>query len=55
MATPLNGSKSGNGTAAKPAAEPGVGTTAIVSRAQALFDDLSFTAARQWKAANASR
>ena len=27
----------------------------IVARAQALFDDLSFAAARQWKAANPDR
>jgi benzoyl-CoA reductase subunit C len=39
MATPLNGSK----------------TAAIVARAQELFDDLSFTAARQWKAAQPDR
>ena len=39
MATSLNGSK----------------TTEIIARAQALFDDLSFTAARQWKAAAPGR
>jgi benzoyl-CoA reductase subunit C len=39
MATSLNGSK----------------TSDIVARAQALFDDLSFTSARQWKAADPSR
>ena len=39
MATSLNGS----------------GTSGIVARAQALFDDLSFTTARQWKAADPSR
>ncbi|MCC6948379.1 MAG: benzoyl-CoA reductase subunit C [Bradyrhizobiaceae bacterium] len=39
MATSLNGSK----------------TTDIVGRAQALFDDLSFEAARQWKAAQPGR
>ena len=39
MATSLNGSK----------------TSGIVARAQALFDDLSFTTARQWKAAEPSR
>ena len=39
MATSLNGSK----------------TSDIVARTQALFDDLSFTSARQWKAADPSR
>ena len=39
MATPLNGS----------------GTAGIVARAQALFDDLSFGAARAWKDAEPSR
>jgi benzoyl-CoA reductase subunit C len=39
MATSLNGSR----------------TSGIVARAQALFDDLSFTTARQWKAADPSR
>jgi benzoyl-CoA reductase subunit C len=39
MAAPLNGS----------------GTAAIVARAQALYDDLSFTAARAWKAAEPGR
>jgi benzoyl-CoA reductase subunit C len=39
MAASLNGSK----------------TSAIVARAQALFDDLSFTTARQWKAAEPGR
>jgi benzoyl-CoA reductase subunit C len=39
MATSLNGSKA----------------AAIVKRAQALFDDLSFTAAREWKAAAPGR
>jgi benzoyl-CoA reductase subunit C len=39
MATSLNGSR----------------TFGIVARAQALFDDLSFTTARQWKAADPSR
>jgi benzoyl-CoA reductase subunit C len=39
MATSLNGSK----------------TSGIIVRAQALFDDLSFTTARQWKAAEPSR
>jgi benzoyl-CoA reductase subunit C len=33
----------------------GSGTAGIVARAQALFDDLSFTAARQWKAADPAR
>jgi benzoyl-CoA reductase subunit C len=39
MATPLNGGK----------------TADVVARAQALFDDLSFAAARQWKAAEPGR
>jgi benzoyl-CoA reductase subunit C len=39
MATSLNGSK----------------TADVVTRAQALFDDLSFTAAREWKAAEPGR
>jgi benzoyl-CoA reductase subunit C len=39
MATSLNGSK----------------TSGVVARAQALFDDLSFTAAREWKAAEPGR
>ena len=30
-------------------------TADIVARANALFEDLSFTAAREWKAANAER
>ena len=33
----------------------GPGTAGIVARAQALFDDLSFTAAREWKAADPAR
>jgi benzoyl-CoA reductase subunit C len=33
----------------------GHGSAGIVARAQALFDDLSFTAARQWKAAGPDR
>jgi len=33
----------------------GPGTAGIVARAQALFDDLSFTAAREWKAAGPAR
>jgi benzoyl-CoA reductase subunit C len=33
----------------------GSGTAAIVARAQALLDDLSFTAAREWKAAEPGR
>ena len=33
----------------------GSGTAGIVARAQALFDDLSFTAAREWKAAAPGR
>jgi benzoyl-CoA reductase subunit C len=41
MATSLNGSKSK--------------TAEIVARAQALFDDLSFGSARQWKAAQPDR
>ena len=44
MATSLNGSKL-NGSK----------TAAIIARAQELFDDLSFTAARQWKAAEPGR
>ena len=39
MATSLNGSKA----------------TGVVARAQALFDDLSFTTAREWKAAESGR
>ena len=39
MATSLNGSK----------------TAAVVARAQTLFDDLSFTTAREWKAAQGGR
>lgn len=39
MATSMNGSK----------------LSGVVNRAQALFDDLSFSAARQWKAARADR
>ncbi|MCC6780419.1 MAG: benzoyl-CoA reductase subunit C [Hyphomicrobiales bacterium] len=42
MAASLNGNGAG-------------GTAAIVARAQALFDDLSFTAAREWKAADPAR
>ena len=51
MATSLNGSKNGNG------GERGqVATVAdIVARAQGLFEDLSFTAAREWKARAPSR
>jgi benzoyl-CoA reductase subunit C len=33
----------------------GPGTAGIVARAQALFDDLSFTAAREWKGADPAR
>jgi len=33
----------------------GSGTKAILPRYQNLFDDLHFTAARQWKAARAGR
>ena len=43
MATSVNGSAKGSGV------------SAIVGRAQALFDDLSFTTARQWKAASPDR
>ena len=43
MAASLNGSKVVNGSR----------TADIVARAQALFDDLSFAAAREWKAADA--
>ena len=31
------------------------GTKAIIERCQSLFDDLSFTAAREWKAAKEGR
>src|SRR5674476_1453565 len=43
MATSVNGSAKASGV------------SAIIGRAQALFDDLSFTTARQWKAASPDR